>query len=78
MSSFEQLQSAIAVTLKVPPSKVTEQTKKEDLPQWDSLAHLNLMMALEQTFGLTLEVEDFDRLTSVPAIVELLKREGRF
>jgi acyl carrier protein len=78
MSSFEQLQSAIATTLKVPASKITEQTKKEDLPQWDSLAHLNLMMTIEQTFDLALDVEDFDRLTSVPAIVELLKREGRY
>jgi len=76
MNSFEQLQAAIAATLKVAPSKITESTKKEELAAWDSLAHLNLMMALEQTFGITLDVEDFDRLTSVPTIIEHLKREG--
>ena len=52
----------MATALKIPASKITEETRKEDLPQWDSLAHLNLMMTLEQTFDITLEVEDFDRL----------------
>lgn len=76
MTGFEKLQNVIATTLKVPSSKINEQSKKEDLPQWDSLAHLNLMMAIEQTFDVALEVEDFDRLTSVPAIIQVLEREG--
>jgi len=78
MNGFEKLQTAIATTLKIPAAKITEQTRKEDLPQWDSLAHLNLMMAIEQTFDVALEVEDFDRLISVPAIIELLEREGAY
>jgi len=76
MNGFEKLQNAIATTLKVPAGKINEKSRKEDLPQWDSLAHLNLMMAIEQTFDVALEVEDFDRLTSVPAIIEVLEREG--
>ena len=36
------------------------------------------MMALEQTFDVQLEVEDFPRLTSVPAILDYLKHAGRF
>jgi len=76
MNGFEKLQNAMATTLKVPASRINEHSKKEDLPQWDSLAHLNLMMAIEQTFDVALEVEDFDRLTSVPAIIEVLEREG--
>lgn len=76
MSSFQKLQTVIATTLKVPSERVTETSVRTDLPQWDSLAHLNLMMALEQTFDMTLEVEDFDRLTSVPLIIEHLEKLG--
>jgi acyl carrier protein len=75
MNSFEQLRATMATALKIPATKITEETRKEDLPQWDSLAHLNLMMTLEQTFDITLEVEDFDRLTSVPLILEHLKHQ---
>ena len=76
MSIFEQLQDAIATTLKVPASKITETTKDEDLAAWDSLGHVNLMMALEQTFDIFLDVEDFSKLNSVPAIIEYLKNKA--
>jgi acyl carrier protein len=78
MSSFERLQEAVATILKVPPDRINERTAKEDLAQWDSLAHLNLMMALEQTFDVALDVEDFDQLTSVPRIIEYLTRHGAY
>jgi acyl carrier protein len=73
MNSFEQLQELIATTLKVPPGKVSESTLNEDLAAWDSLGHVNLMIALEQSFDIVLDVEDFPELTSVPAILQYLQ-----
>jgi acyl carrier protein len=77
MDLFEKIQNVIASTLKVTPDKITRETSDKDLVAWDSLAHVNLMMGLEQTFDLFLEVEDFTRLTSVPAIIEYLKGHGK-
>jgi acyl carrier protein len=77
MDLFEKTRDVIATTLKVTPEKITRETSDKDLAAWDSLAHVNLMMSLEQTFDLFLEVEDFSRLTSVPAILEYLGREGK-
>ena len=76
MNAFQQLREAIAATLDIPPEMVRETTTQKDLAKWDSLAHVNLMVALESTFDLMLEVEDFEKLTSVPAILEHLKRHG--
>jgi acyl carrier protein len=77
MDSFEKIQYVIATTLKVSPDKITKETSDEDFAAWDSLAHVNLMMSLEQTFDLFLEVEDFPKLTSVPAILEYLRERGK-
>ena len=77
MDSFEKIQYVIATTLKVSPDKITKETSDEDLAAWDSLAHVNLMMSLEQTFDLFLEVEDFPKLTSVPAILQYLREQGK-
>jgi acyl carrier protein len=77
MELFEKLQNVIASTLKVTPDKITRETSDKDLVAWDSLAHVNLMMGLEQTFDLFLEVEDFTQLTSVPAILEYLREQGK-
>ena len=77
MDLFEQIQFIIATTLKLAPNKITRETSDKDLAAWDSLAHVNLMMSLEQTFDLFLEVEDFAALTSVPAILEYLREQGK-
>ena len=76
MNTFDQLKDAIAHTLKVPASSIGPMTKSGDLAAWDSLGHVNLMMGLEQTFDIELDVDDFPRLNSVPAILEFLKSRG--
>ena len=76
MSTFDRLRDAMAATLKVSPDTITDTTKDKDVAAWDSLGHVNLMMTLEQTFGVFLEVEDFARLNSVPAILGYLRGQG--
>jgi acyl carrier protein len=77
MELFKKIQCTMATTLKLAPDKITRETSDKDLAAWDSLAHVNLMMSLEQTFDLFLEVEDFAKLTSVPAILKYLKEQGK-
>lgn len=77
MSLYPLLRDTIAATLKVGADAVGATTAADDLAAWDSLGHVNLMMALEQTFGVYIEVEDFDRLRSVPAILDYLGRHGQ-
>ena len=77
MDLFEKIQYVIATTLKVSSDKITRETSDKDLAAWDSLAHVNLMMSLEQTFDLFLEVEDFPKLTSVPAILDYVTEQGK-
>jgi len=77
MDLFDQVQHVIATTLKVTPDKISRETSDKDLASWDSIAHVNLMMGLEQTFDVLLEVEEFAQLTSVPAILEYLTGQGK-
>jgi acyl carrier protein len=77
MDLFATIQQVIATTLKVSPDKITRETSEKDLVAWDSIAHVNLMMALEQAFDLYLEVEEFLQLTSVPAILQYLRGQGK-
>jgi len=76
MSTFEKLRYAIAQTLEVPPEAIAATSSAGDIAGWDSLGHVNLMISIEQTFDVQLDVEDFPKLTSVPAILEYLKSKG--
>lgn len=76
MNTFERLQDTIAQTLQVPASSIGLNTKATEIAAWDSLGHVNLMMSVEQTFDIQLDVEDFPTLTSVPAILAFLQARG--
>ena len=45
---------------------------QDNCPQWDSLHHLNLVVELEDAFGVSFEPEEIARMKSVEAIKQLL------
>jgi acyl carrier protein len=76
MSTFEQLQEVMAPALNISADAITPASTQANLPAWDSLGHVNLMVALEDAFGIELQIEDFSKLGSVRAILEYLKSQG--
>ncbi len=73
MNRFETIRDLIATTLGIPVGQITLETKQNDLSAWDSVTHLNLMLALEEAFSITLGIDEFPLLTSVSAILEHLE-----
>ena len=50
-------------------------TTPDQLPGWTSMAHLELVLALEKQFNLMFEAEEIAELASVKAIVSALEKE---
>jgi acyl carrier protein len=73
MDRFEVVRDLMALTFRIPVEAITPDTARANCPTWDSLAHLNLMLGLEDTFGLTLTVEEIAELTSMRAILHHLE-----
>ncbi len=48
----------------------------ESLSAWDSLAHVTLLAALAEEFGLSLELEDLESLTSFPLVLARFERDA--
>lgn len=76
MSLFERLREAVAATLNVPEDTIGPESSSDDIAAWDSLGQINLMVTLEQTFDILLDVEDFSKLTSIPAMLSYLRAQG--
>jgi acyl carrier protein len=45
----------------------------DSLPKWDSLKHVELLTEIEEQFGIDIDIQDIMKMTSVPAIVQVLK-----
>jgi acyl carrier protein len=67
--------TVVASVFQLGGSAVGPTTGSANLEAWDSLGHLNLMLALEQEFGRSFSIEEMGAMTSVARIVDVL--EGR-
>lgn len=72
-SKNEQISRLLAEALQVPLEAVTKDLQFGDLPQWDSMGHMEVMILLEQKFGIEINQDTIAELTSVPAIYAYLK-----
>ena len=65
MSNNEKLLRTFAETLQIDPVKVTDDLKYNTIAEWDSVGHMSLVAALEETFGILLDTDDIIDLSSV-------------
>jgi acyl carrier protein len=70
------LEDVIAETLRISPSAVTDALAFNGIPQWDSLAHVELMVALESTYGVTVDEDQMVDLMTVADIRSYLRQHG--
>lgn len=72
----ERIQMLLVEALQVPPEQVTPDLQFGDLPQWDSMGHMEIMILLESSFGVEINADTIADLTSSSAIREYLKENG--
>jgi citrate synthase len=66
--SADRINEIVAVTLGIPVTSVTDDLAFSEAAQWDSLNHVNLMLALEQALQTEIDEDLMVELTTVRAI----------
>jgi acyl carrier protein len=74
--TFEIVRQIVSDILDVPPAKLTPQSSNETIENWDSVHHLNIMMALEEKFGIEFEPEEIEAMVTLAKMEEVLERHG--
>ena len=54
---------------------VTRATSAKDIEEWDSLSHLNLVMAVEQRFGIKIALGELRSLKNVGEMADLIAKK---
>lgn len=54
---------------------VTEETTADDIEEWDSLEHINLLAAVEQEFGMKFSMGQVVSMKNVGEMVTIIKEK---
>ena len=72
MSTFDEVQSVASDILGVATAKLTADSSPHTVESWDSVQHLNLVLALEEKFGVQLSPEEIEQMKTLGATAALI------
>lgn len=72
----DELKSILADIFDIDPGSIDAGFEQSATDMWDSLAHLRMITAVEESFGVTFSMQTIAELTSYPAILSALAEQG--
>ena len=69
----QRIKQVMADVFDMPAETILENVSQDNLEGWDSLKHLDLVVALEEEFEITIPVEEVGNLISFKLIVVIIK-----
>ena len=60
-----------------PKLEISEETTAQDVEGWDSIMHVNLIVAVEQAFGVSFTTKEVKALANVGDFIKLIGRHAK-
>ncbi|MGA2234462.1 MAG: acyl carrier protein [Terriglobales bacterium] len=73
-SVFEEVRNVASDIFRIPADKITAESSPETIENWDSTHHLNLVLAIEEKFGVRFEPEDIEQMKNIGAVATLVEK----
>ncbi|MFT5248568.1 MAG: acyl carrier protein [bacterium] len=71
----KKLTKIMAQILGVQENEITPNSSPDNLSEWDSLKHMNLVLGIEQGFNISFDDEDIIQMLSFEIILETIKEK---
>jgi acyl carrier protein len=69
---LERVRSIVADVFNLPLESILPASSPDNIEAWDSLHHLDLVLALEQDFGVQFTPEEIEQLLTVELVAAML------
>ena len=76
MSIYAQLEDIFHTVFNDDTIILNADTTAADVEGWDSLAHINLILSIEQSFGVQFTNNELTQFNNLGALVDLLELKG--
>ncbi|OGL46118.1 MAG: hypothetical protein A2W05_09690 [Candidatus Schekmanbacteria bacterium RBG_16_38_10] len=71
-----RIKNVMASVFEVDSSQINNDTSPDTLESWDSLKHMNLILALEEEFGVEFDNDDITNMINFNLILLILKEKA--
>ncbi|MFY9510457.1 MAG: acyl carrier protein [Rubrivivax sp.] len=75
MLDREHVKQVMAAVLDIEAAAIGDDTSMDNVPSWDSLCQMNLVLALEQAFGVSIPDDDAANATSFKLVLLVLEEQ---
>ena len=75
MNIESPLKTVMSAVLGIPVDAINNETNMDTVESWDSLKHMNLVLAIEDEFDVSIPDEDAANITSFPLIKIVLAEQ---
>lgn len=72
----DRVAQAFSTVLGIPAADIHDDLRYATIPQWDSVAHMSVIAALEDEFGVMIDMDDVIDMSSVAKAREILRKYG--
>ena len=68
----EQIKDIMSAVFEIPEEKIKDDSSTDTIESWDSLKHMNLVIALEEEFEMEFSESEIPEITNYRAIKEVV------
>jgi acyl carrier protein len=76
VTELQRLRDAFRTALDLPADASVDELRYQDNEKWDSLAHMSLIAAIEDEFGVMIDTDDVINMSSFAEAVRILGKYG--
>ena len=73
MEAEDRIRNVMAAVFNVPASEITDEASPHDIKGWDSLKHMNMVLALEEEFDIHFDEAEIPSLVNFSIIVATVR-----
>jgi acyl carrier protein len=68
-----RIKKVMGKILDIDPARINEETSNDKVKRWDSLRHMNLVLAVEQEFGIEFDDQQIPKMLNYKEIVRCVQ-----
>jgi acyl carrier protein len=72
----QRLREVMSAVFGIDPTEIAGDASSATIAEWDSVRHLQLMLALEEEFNVQFDADELVSLRTVPLIIQRLRAQS--